>query len=115
MNTPERLFIAHFPAGIGYADMARERNGDYVQLAFLSYSTLVLEMKPRCPPELAELIRNHAATLQSRAGEKYVISGCGQTVLLGERLRGLSPGSSETPIVATPHAAPPPAPRTPRR
>jgi hypothetical protein len=83
MDMTQRLFIGIFPAGIVYADRQRERSGDYLRLAFLSYSSLELEIRPRCPSELADLIRAHAASLQSRRGEQYEISSCGQTITLG--------------------------------
>lgn len=78
------LFIGCFATGIGYADRTREVNGDYKHLAFLSFATLKLEEEPGIRPDLADRIRKHAATIQARRGEQYVVSGCGQTVLLGD-------------------------------
>ena len=51
----------------------------------LLFSTLELEI--RAPKsDLLPIIREDAAKIQARRGESYVVSGCGQTVLLGERL-----------------------------
>lgn len=79
------LFIGCFPAGFVYADRTRERDGDYVRLAFLPYDTLVLELQPDCPPALADRIRQDAAIMQAKAGEHYRVSTTGATVLLGSR------------------------------
>jgi hypothetical protein len=82
-----RLFIGVFPAGISYADRTVERHGDYKRLAFLSYATLRLVIETDCPKGLRPAIVAHAATLQARKGEQFEVSTCGQTVLLGERVR----------------------------
>ena len=82
-TTTERLFIGKFPAGLSYADTQREEHGDYVQVAFMSYVTLKLEIRPNCPPELINRIRRHAATVQAKRGQEYQVSTCGQTVRLG--------------------------------
>ena len=81
-----RLFCGSFPEGVGYADRYRERGGDYMRLGFLSYSTLELDLEKDCPADLAEQIKRDAARLQARAGEHHVVSGSGQTRLLGERI-----------------------------
>lgn len=77
------LFIGVYPAGLVYADRTRERHGDYVRLAFLSYGSLVLEVEKDCPPALASEINAHAATIQAKRGQEFRISACNQTVLLG--------------------------------
>jgi hypothetical protein len=78
----DRLFVGVYPAGFVYADRAREEHGDYKKVAFLPYSTLELEVRDPKSPLLA-LVRAHAAKIQARRGEQYVVSGAGQTVLLG--------------------------------
>jgi hypothetical protein len=78
-----RLFIGIFPGGISYADREVEEHGDYKRLAFLGYFTLTLEIKADCPPELAEQIVKHAASIQARAGEKFYVDTCGHYVTLG--------------------------------
>lgn len=81
------LFIGIYPCGVVYADRTRERDGDYIRLAFLCYSTLELEMEPDCPPNLEAMIRKNAATIQAMKGQQFRISTCGQTVLLGSALK----------------------------
>lgn len=78
----DRLFIGLFPAGIVYCDTSREEAGDYKRIAFMSYAKLDLEIDdPKS--DLLGLIREAAAKIQARRGESFVVSGCGQTVLLG--------------------------------
>lgn len=79
----DRLFIGVFPGGISYADCHREEHGDYAKLAFLPFDTLQLEIKQDCPADLRTRIEADAATIQSRRGESFQISGCNQTVMLG--------------------------------
>lgn len=71
----ERIFSGNFPTGIGYADCTRERHGDYVQLGFLSYSSLELVIEKDCPPHLESVIRLWASTLQEMRGQEYAIAG----------------------------------------
>ena len=80
-----RLFVGIFPTGIAYADREVEVHGDYKRLAFLSFSTLALEVESDCPLDLRRAIERDAAQIQSRCGESFEISACGQTVLLGQR------------------------------
>jgi hypothetical protein len=80
-----RIFSGVFPTGISYADRQREETGDYKRLAFLSFSTLVLEVRPDCPHGLRTEIEADAARIQARRGEHFQVSTCGQTVLLGDR------------------------------
>jgi len=82
-----QLFIGVFPCGISYADRHHEEHGDYKSLAFLPYSSLVLEFRKDCPTELRGEIIASAAAIQARKGEQYQISGSGQTVLLGGEKR----------------------------
>lgn len=79
-----RLFIGVYPAGIVYADKKRERDGDYLRLAFLPYSTLALEWTRDVDiaGELRSIIEEDARTY--KAGELCTVSSCGQTVLLGD-------------------------------
>lgn len=86
MKLPDRIFAGLYPCGIVYADREREVHGDYKRLAFLSYSTLELEIERSCDPVLAEYIRQDAANYQTRAGEHLQVSTSGQTVLLGKRI-----------------------------
>ena len=84
MEPNERLFIGIYPCGISYADRSREEHGDYKKLAFLPYSTLALDVRPDCPPDLRQTIEADAATIIARKGEPYQVSTCGQTVILGQ-------------------------------
>ena len=105
MDITPRLFCGVFPTGLVYADRHRERHGDYLRLAYLAFDSLELKIEPKCPPELAALIRPHAALYQNRRGEKFQISTCGQYVILGYRLRSTPP--AESPLTS-PHLRPPP-------
>jgi hypothetical protein len=78
----QRLFIGVFPCGLGYADKSIEVSGDYKEVAFLPYSTLVLEIRDAKSPLLDE-VRQHAEKIIARRGQQYQVSTCGQTVLLG--------------------------------
>lgn len=78
-----RLFIGVYPCGLVYADRFVEVNGDYKRLAFLSYSTLQLELEKDCPWDLADQIKRDAAAMQAKAGHQFPISTCNQTVTLG--------------------------------
>ena len=84
MPPSERVFVGTFPTGISYADRTLEIGGDYKRLAFLPFTTLVLEWTAkRVPPDLRDYIERDAARLQARRGEFYEVSQAGQTVLLG--------------------------------
>lgn len=78
-----RVFAGFFPAGISYADPQREAGGDYVRLAFFTFSTLELEIDPGCPRELQPMIVAHAEKVRNRRGQLYGISSSGQVVMLG--------------------------------
>ena len=84
-SASERLFVGVYPAGISYADRSREKHGDYARCAFLPFGSLKLEVEPDCPRDLRAFIVKDAAKIQARRGEQYVVSGSGQTVLLGGR------------------------------
>lgn len=86
---PPRLFIGVFPCGLSYADRWTEQHGDYKRLAFLPYSTLVLQVEPDCPPDLRTEIETDAATIIARRGQPFQVSACGQTVTLGHALPAL--------------------------
>jgi len=79
----DRLFIGVFPGGFSYADRKREKHGDYAQCAFLDFATLTLKIEKDCPKVLRAEIEKHAAGIQARRGEDYIVSTCGQTVKLG--------------------------------
>jgi len=79
-----RIFSGVYPCGIVYADRDREIAGDYAKLAFLPFSTLLLEIERTCPKDLALEIKRDAAKIQSRRGQQFQISTCGQTVILGK-------------------------------
>jgi len=81
------LFIGIFPAGVSYADRTRERRGDFVRLAFLTYDTLELTIEADCPPALRQRIVDDAARIQARKGQSFPISTGGQTVELGSRVK----------------------------
>ena len=78
----DRLFIGVYPCGLVYADRSIEEHGDYAQIAFLSYDTLILDIgRSRSP--LLDAIRADAEKIQNRKGEKFQISTSGQYVILG--------------------------------
>jgi hypothetical protein len=80
-----RIFACVFATGISYADLHRQRGGDYARLAFLYFSTLKLEIQPDCPKELRQWITEDAARIQALKGQPFQVSTCGQTVLLGSK------------------------------
>jgi uncharacterized membrane protein YgcG len=80
----ERVFSGVYSTGISYADKDVEVHGDYKKLAFLPFSTLVLEWYAnRVPPDVREYIDRDAAKMQARRGQQYAVSSSGQTVTLG--------------------------------
>lgn len=83
----DRLFIGDFPTGIIYADRSRERDGDYVQVAFLPYDTLLLKVEADCPADLLERIERDARRMAMLRGQEWPVSSCGQTVRLGDAVR----------------------------
>ncbi len=87
-QTPERLFIGVWSTGIEYCDRQVPPQDDYKPLAFLNYRTLDLSL--RCNPDhaLVPEIRKHAEGIIARRGEQFEFSGCGQTVTLGDKLKG---------------------------
>jgi hypothetical protein len=82
----KRLGKFTMSTGIWYADRGVEVNGNYKQLAYLLFSTLELCFYPACPEEFRPLIKAHAAELQARRGEEYIVPGTGQTITLGGKL-----------------------------
>jgi len=78
-----------FPTGIVYADKTREdpTTQDYKRLAYLNYTTLVLELEPDCKSNLAEYIRSEAAKIQAMRGQPFSIAGNMQVILGGEQAR----------------------------
>lgn len=89
-STAGRLFIGIFPAGIGYADRSRTKDGDYARVGFLPFQTLVFEPAKGADPKLVAEAQRHASTIAARRGEPFVVSASGQTVILG-RSGGKSP------------------------
>lgn len=90
----DRLFSGVYPTGIVYADRARERGGDYERVAFLPFATLSLEVaRGQEKHPLLPLIREDAARLQARRGQRYQVSSSGQYVVLGHagRAAGRTP------------------------
>jgi hypothetical protein len=84
----DRLSVVCFPTGIAFADRTRERGGDYLRLAFLPFRSLALEWSnATMPAVMREEIIAQAAAIQARRGERYEVSACGQTVLLGEEIK----------------------------
>ena len=81
MPLEDRLFICVMPCGISYSDRGREEHGDYKKVAFLPWS-LVFEVRDPHSPLLKEA-RADAAKLQARRGERFTVSACGHTVVLG--------------------------------
>jgi hypothetical protein len=79
----DRLFVGIFPGGISYCDKERERDGDYVRIAFLPYTSLELKIEDDCPAELMPLVLADAHSIQSRRGEFFRTSSCDQGVTLG--------------------------------
>jgi hypothetical protein len=80
-----RLFIAPYSEGFVYCDRYREKAGDYLSLAFLSYRRLELEWYKdigKVTEELRQEIEAHAASIQARRGEDYQIAG-NVTITLG--------------------------------
>lgn len=84
MAAEDLIFEGIFPAGIVYADRTRQEGGDYKKLAFLAYSSLALSFEKDCPKTLRAEITRRAQEIQSRRGQQFQISTCGQTVLLGD-------------------------------
>jgi hypothetical protein len=82
-----RIFAGVYPMGIVYADRQREAHGDYKRLAFLAFSTLVLDVEPDCPPALRAEIEADAAPIQAMKGQDFQVSTSGQTVVLGTRIK----------------------------
>jgi len=73
------------PTGIAYTDENHEKHGDFALLAFLPFRSLVLKFEDDCPQSIRQEITEHAAGIQARRGEDFIVSMCGQTVLLGEQ------------------------------
>ena len=70
----ESLFCGLFPTGWSWCDTAIEENGDYKQIAYMSYRKLELEVYVPSSP-LLPLIRKDAAELQAKRGQEYAIAG----------------------------------------
>lgn len=88
MKGADRLFAGVFATGISYADRARERNGDYMKIAFLPYSTLELEWyepRDKVPKALRAAIEKDALRMMQAHGKDFAVSAAGQTVKLGTK------------------------------
>ena len=70
--------------GIAWYDRSREKDGDYIRLGFLGFSDLRLELTKDCRPADIVDIEKDAAVIQAKRGQHYQVSGCGQTVRLGQ-------------------------------
>ena len=85
-NTTEsleaNLFIGGGATGISYCDKSRKSNNDYKLIAHLSYATLELTVYDQ-KSNLLPLIKEEAAKLQTKKGESYNTSTCGQPITLG--------------------------------
>lgn len=80
----KHLFSGVYPTGILYADKRLERDGDYLRIAFLPFSTLELEWAPGEPAaDLRKIVEADAARIIARRGQEYPVSASGQTVTLG--------------------------------
>ncbi|WP_298841699.1 hypothetical protein [uncultured Salinicola sp.] len=84
---PDPVFLCVMPTGWWWSDRTREEDGDYVQLAFLSFSSLELKIFDNCRDEWRERITSRAAEFQSMKGQDYQISSSGQTIRLGYALK----------------------------
>jgi len=80
----DRLFIGVFPGGISYCDTMREENHDYKKLAFLPFHSLKLEWRGECPEALRREIELSANEIIAQRGQPFVVSGSGQTIILGQ-------------------------------
>jgi hypothetical protein len=80
----DRVFIGCYPCGLVYADTQIEVHGDYKRIAFLSYSTLKLEVDDPKSPVLWVVLED-AAKMQARKGESFPIAG-NMSVTLGGAL-----------------------------
>jgi hypothetical protein len=85
-----RLFVGCYPTGFVYADRHVERHGDYKRLAYLNYESLLLDLEPDCPIDLALEIRAHVVEIHAKAGTPYQIAGNMTVILGGEKCRTLN-------------------------
>ena len=85
MNLTPKLFIGCHATGFTYCDMRRTRNGDYLVVARIPYSTLTPEWVPgvTVTPEMRRMIEEDMATIQAMRGQTYKTSVCGSEVVLG--------------------------------
>lgn len=80
-----RLFCGVFSTGIRWADRTVECDGDYKHLTFMPFATLQVEFQRDCPIDMRCVIEVEVAGFQKHRGEKFDVSSCGQTVILGDR------------------------------
>jgi len=73
-QTLPQLFIGVFPCGISYSDRHHEEHGDFKSLAFLPYSSLVLEFRKDCPAELRSEIIARANSTKSQVAARTFCS-----------------------------------------
>jgi hypothetical protein len=77
----DRIHRGYYPCAVVWWDNGREKNGDYLTLAMMSYRTLVLKFEKECNPEAREIITQQAK--EYKAGNPLQIAGnC--TITLGE-------------------------------
>ncbi len=76
-----RIFVCIYPCGIVFADRFRKRHGEHVQLAFLPYTTLVLEFEKACDSALRLEIEASVRAMNLKAGDRFRIAGNCEIVL----------------------------------
>lgn len=83
----ERYHMSIMPHGCWWIDRRKEIEGDYIAVAFLSFSDLKLKIYDNCPEEYHEVITRQAAEFQSMKGKEYKIKESGKVVILGNGIR----------------------------
>lgn len=82
----QRLFSCIMPTCFVYCDRAKEKNGDYLEVARLYFSTLTETIfEPNSP--LLPLIKDDIERIKAMKGQAYQVSGAGQTITLGYALK----------------------------
>jgi hypothetical protein len=83
----QRLFAAHYPTGIVYADTWIDVSNDYKGLGYLNYEGLYFDWykgAATAPKELLAEVVSHVEGIRARLGEDYPIAG-NMSVVLGGR------------------------------
>jgi hypothetical protein len=81
----KRLFAGVFPCGISFCDRTREKDGDYLKVAFLPFSTSRLEWCGKCDEEMRASILAHVAAINPVKGQRFPVSTSGQCAVWGEK------------------------------